>query len=396
MGKLSSILCAFLLLVSFKTVVFATETDKQEHTEQRESVITESPSVYLMELHTGKTVYEKNSKEIRSPASITKIMTLLLIYEELEKGNLTLSEEVTVSAHAKSMGGSQVYLEEGEKQTVETMIKCIVVASGNDASVAMAEHIQGNEESFVKRMNEKAMALGMKNTNFEDCCGLTDSANHYTTAEDVAIMSRELVTKYPDILKYSSIWMDTITHTTQKGSEEFGLSNTNKLLRTYPGCVGLKTGSTSVAKFCVSAVAKQENVTMLAVVMGSDTPAIRSKDATALLNYGFSSCALYIDEHEELVFKTKISGGNQKFVKGDTVEPFYYASTEKQEINQIDKVITYQEDLRAPVKKGEVIGKITYMLAEKEIGSIDIISIEHVEKATFWQILKQALQLWGV
>ena len=158
----------------------------------------------------------------------------------------------------------------------------------------------------------------------------------------------------------------------------------------------MKTGSTSVAKFCVSAVAKQENVTMLAVVMGSDTPAIRSKDATALLNYGFSSCALYIDEHEELVFKTKISGGNQEFVKGDTVEPFYYASTEKQEINQIDKVITYQEDLRAPVKKGEVIGKITYMLAEKEIGSIDIISIEHVEKATFWQILKQALQLWGV
>ena len=396
MRKILSILCAFLLLVSFKTVVFATEADKQENTEQRESVVTESPSVYLMELHTGKTVYEKNAKEIRSPASITKIMTLLLIYEELEKGNLTLSEEVTVSAHAKSMGGSQVYLEEGEKQTVETMIKCIVVASGNDASVAMAEHIQGNEESFVKRMNEKAMALGMKNTNFEDCCGLTDSANHYTTAEDVAIMSRELVMKYPDILNYSSIWMDTITHTTRKGSEEFGLSNTNKLIRTYPGCVGLKTGSTSVAKFCVSAVAKQENLTMLAIVMGADTPAIRSKDATALLNYGFSACSLYIDGHEELLLQPKISGGNQEFIKGDTVEPFYYASTEKQDISKIEKVITYKEDLKAPVKKGEAIGKITYMLAEKEIGSIEIISIENVEKATFWQILKQTLQLWGV
>ena len=181
-------------------------------------------------------------------------MTLLLIFEEIEKGNLKLDDTVITSAHAKSMGGSQVFLEEGETQTVETMIKCIVIASGNDASVAMAEHIAGSEPEFVNAMNKKAQALGMKNTHFVDCCGLTDSDDHYTTAYDIALMSRELIRKYPEILNYSSVWMDTITHNTRQGSKEFGLSNTNRLIRTYEGCVGLKTGSTSKAKFCVSAV----------------------------------------------------------------------------------------------------------------------------------------------
>ena len=176
-----------------------------------DQVETESPSVILMEVTTGTVLAEKNAQEQRSPASITKIMTLLLIFEELEKGTLHLEDEVITSAHAKSMGGSQVYLEEGEKQTVETMIKCIVVASGNDASVAMAEHIAGSEDGFVDKMNQKAKELGMKDTHFEDCCGLTDSDGHYTTAEDVARMSRELITKYPQILNYSSIWMENIT-----------------------------------------------------------------------------------------------------------------------------------------------------------------------------------------
>ena len=209
---------------------------------------------------------EKDTR--RSPASVTKIMTLLLIFDSLEKGSLSLEDTVTTSAYAKSMGGSQVYLEEGETQSVETLIKCIVIASGNDASVAMAEHIAGSEQEFVKMMNERAAALGMKNTHFEDCCGLTDSDGHYTTAYDIALMSRELILKYPQVLEYSSVWMENITHVTRQGSKEFGLTNTNKLIRSYDGCRGLKTGSTSKAKFCLSAVAERDGLSLIAVVMG--------------------------------------------------------------------------------------------------------------------------------
>ena len=201
----------------------------------------------LMEVETGKILYEKDSNTRRSPASVTKVMTLLLIFEQLESGKLSLDDIVTTSAHAKSMGGSQVFLEEGEQQNVETMIKCIVIASGNDASVAMAEHIAGSEQSFVDRMNQRALELGMKNTHFVDCCGLTDSDAHYTTAYDIALMSRELIRNHPQIFEYSSIWMENITHVTAQGTKEFGLTNTNRLIRTSPGCKGLKTGSTSKA-----------------------------------------------------------------------------------------------------------------------------------------------------
>ena len=255
-----------------------------------------APSAVLMEPSTGTVLYEKNGEEQRSPASITKIMTLLLIFEALEDRQITLEEEAVTSAYAKSMGGSQVFLEEGEKQTVETLIKCIVVASGNDASVVMAEHLAGSEGEFVKKMNEKARELGMVHTQFEDCCGLTDSTGHYTTASDVAIASRELITRFPQALTYSSIWMENITHRTAQGEKEFCLTNTNKLIRSYDGCVGLKTGSTSVAKYCVSAVAKRGEVTLLAVIMGAPDPKVRFKDAATLLNYGFGLCNLYLDE----------------------------------------------------------------------------------------------------
>ena len=222
----------------------------------------QAPSALLMEAGTGTVIYEKDPDTRRSPASITKIMTLILIFDALENGTLKMDDLVTTSAYAKSMGGSQVFLEEGETQDVETMIKCIVIASGNDASVAMAEHIGGSEQEFVRQMNERAAGLGMENTHFVDCCGLTDSTDHYTTARDIALMSRELITKYPKILEYSAIWMENITHVTRQGSKEFGLTNTNKLLRSYDGCVGLKTGSTSLAKYCVSAVASRNNITL--------------------------------------------------------------------------------------------------------------------------------------
>ena len=291
-----------------------TTEQKTEETEETAPEMTTdlglaSPSVLLMEAQTGTVLYEKNASEQRSPASITKIMTLLLIFEELEKGTLQLTDEVTTSAHARSMGGSQVFLEEGEKQTVETMIKCIVVASGNDASVAMAEHIAGTESEFVSRMNQKAKELGMNDTKFEDCCGLTDSDGHYTTAMDVAVMSRELTIKYPKIFEYTGIWMEDITHETSQGSSKFTLNSTNKLLKQYPFTTGLKTGSTSKAKFCLSATATKDGIDLIAVIMGAPDYKARFKDARTLLSYGFNISDLYLDENTDPLQNMRVQGG---------------------------------------------------------------------------------------
>lgn len=218
-----------------------------------------APSVLLMEASTGTVIYEKNSHEVLRPASITKIMTMILIFDALTRGQISLTDTVTVSEYAASMGGSQVFLEAGETQTVETMLKCISVASANDACVAMAEHICGSETEYVRQMNERAKGLGMNDTTFVNCCGL-DVDGHVTSAYDVALMSRELITKYPQIHDYCTIWMENITHVTAKGSSEFGLTNTNKLIKQYPYATGLKTGSTGLAKYCVSATAEKDGM----------------------------------------------------------------------------------------------------------------------------------------
>ena len=225
-------------------------------------------------------------------------MTLLLIFDALESGQIALDDTVTVSEYAASMGGSQVFLEPGETQKVNDMIKCISVASANDACVAMAEHICGSEEAFVARMNERAKNLGMNDTTFVNCCGL-DTEGHMTSAYDVALMSRELTTKYPQIHDYSTIWMDTITHVTARGSSEFGLTNTNKLIRQYEFATGLKTGSTNLAKYCVSATAVKDGMELIAVVMGAPDHSVRFSDAASLLNYGFSVCRIYTDQNED-------------------------------------------------------------------------------------------------
>ena len=353
-----------------------------------------SPSVVLMESSTGQILYEKNADEQRSPASITKIMTLILIFDELEKGTLELTDQVTTSAHAKSMGGSQVFLEEGEQQSVETLIKCIVIASGNDASVTMAEHIAGSEPEFVSRMNVRAKELGMEHTNFEDCCGLTDSSNHYTTAHDVALMSRELITHYPQILNYSSIWMEDITHVTRQGSKPFTLSNTNKLVRSYEGCIGLKTGSTSTAKYCVSAVAERDGIRMLAVVMGAPDYKVRFSDAASMLNYGFGICKLYVDENQNQdgLDRIEVKGGTEKRVSCTYESEFRYLDTEGKALDQIEKVIQVPKHVKAPVKKGERAGKAVYTLDGKEIGSVNLLYGEDVEKAGYMHCVKE---VWG-
>lgn len=347
-----------------------------------------APGAVLMEPSTGTVLYEKNGEEQRSPASITKIMTLLLIFEALEDGQITLEEEVVTSAYAKSMGGSQVFLEEGEKQTVETLIKCIVVASGNDASVVMAEHLAGSEEEFVKRMNEKAGELGMLHTQFEDCCRLTDSEEHYTTASDVAIVSRELITRFPRILEYSSIWMENIIHRTAQGEKEFCLTNTNKLIRSYEGCVGLKTGSTSVAKYCVSAVAQRGEMTLLAVVMGAPDAKVRFKDAAALLDYGFGNCDLYLDENRINPDPVPIKGGVKAEVACRYTGEFRYLDTEGKNLSQIEKKIVYMKNLQAPVKKGDIVGEAQYLLDGKVVGKTDIVAAKSVKKAGLWDYIK--------
>lgn len=280
----------------------------------------EAPSAVLLESSTGKVIFEQNARERRSPASITKIMTLLLTFEALDQGKIKLEDPVTVSAYASSMGGSQVFLAENEVQTLETMIKCIAVASGNDASVAVAEYIAGSEEAFVDQMNQKAAELGMVDTHFEDCCGLTDSDGHYTTAMDVAIMSRELTVKYPKVFEYTGIWMEDITHETRQGSSTFTLNSTNKLLKQYQWVTGLKTGSTSKAKFCLSATATKDGIDLIAVVMGAPDYKARFKDAQTLLSYGFNVSDLYLDENTDALEDLRIEGGVEDTVPGQIPE----------------------------------------------------------------------------
>lgn len=371
----------------------ANESTQENSGLQTESAdLIQAPSGVLMEAQTGTVIYQKDSDTRRSPSSITKIMTLILIFDALEKGNLKLDDIVTTSAYAKSMGGSQVFLEEGETQTVETLIKCIVIASGNDASVAMAEHICGSEQEFVRHMNERATELGMKNTHFEDCCGLTDSSNHYTTARDIAIMSRELITKYPKILEYSSIWMENITHVTKQGTKEFGLTNTNKLLRSYDGCVGLKTGSTSLAKYCLSAVAKRNKIILIAVVMAAPDYKVRFKDAASMLNYGFSRCSLYIDEKMQPLPEVPVKKGKEKSVPLAYEKQFQYLNTDGETIGKVEKKLRIHREVKAPLKKGSQAGEMIYFADGKELGRVRILYARTIGQATYLDCVKELLK----
>ena len=350
-----------------------------------------APSAILMEASTGQIVYEKDADTKRPPASVTKVMTLLLIFDALADKKITLEDEVTTSEYAASMGGSQVFLEPGEVQTVDTMIKCIAVASANDACVAMAEHIWGSEDEFVKRMNERAKGLGMDNTNFVNCNGL-DTQGHVTTARDIALMSRELITKYPQIRDYSMIWMENITHTTQKGSSEFGLTNTNKLVRQYQYATGLKTGSTSEAKFCVSATAEKNQMEMIAVIMAAEDSKARFKDAVTLLNYGFGICMKYMDEGLEELTPVNVKNGVESQVAVKQKESFQYIDTAGADLTQIEKKPEMKSYLNAPVNKGDKAGEMVYYLNGEEIGRVEIITAADVGKMKFKDALEDALE----
>jgi len=351
-----------------------------------------SPSAVLLEGSTGTIIYEKNKDERLRPASITKIMTILLIYEALDSGQIKLMDEVSVSEHAASMGGSQVYLEPYEVQNVETLLKCIVVASANDASVAMAEFIAGSEEEFVARMNERAKELGMNNTNFVNCCGL-DEDNHYSTAYDVALMSRELITKYPEVSNYALIWMDTFVHTTRKGQTEFGLTNTNKLIKSYSGITGLKTGSTSLAKYCLSATARRDNMDLIAVIMAAPDTKTRFGEAAKLLNYGFANYKIFVDENEDTVLEpVRVVKGVEDTVPGKVGSAYSYLCAKGVSPEDIRKEVIFNEEVFAPVAKGDKIGEIVYYLDNKKIGSVDILAAKDVLKAGYGDCIGKVLK----
>lgn len=352
-----------------------------------------APHALLMEVSTGTVLMGKAADEKVHPASVTKIMTMLLILEAIENGKIALSDTVTVSEHAASMGGSQVYLEPYETQTVDTMLKCIAVASANDACVAMAEHISGSEGDFVKQMNARAAELGMTNTHFVNCCGLDDD-NHLTTARDVALMSRELLKNHPQIHEYCTIWMENIVHTTAKGSFEFGLTNTNKLIKQYEYATGLKTGYTSVAGFCVSASAKKDNIELVAVVMGGADSKSRFQDAVTLLNSGYACCSLYQDTNRAALPELSVNGGVKDQVALEYEDEFSYVSTDGSDLSQVKRSLELPESLEAPVEKGSSVGRMVYSLNGTEIGSSGIRTADGVDQAGYGDYLKRTLWIF--
>ena len=339
-------------------------------------------SVILMEERTGTVLYQQNPDEALPPASVTKIMTLLLVMEAIDTGCVRADTRISVSANAASMGGSQVYLKEGEVMTVEELLKSVVIASANDAAVALAEHISGNVSAFVEKMNRRAEQLGMKSTHFENVTGLDDTAErHVTSARDIAIMSRELI-RHELVLRYSSVWMDSIRN------GEFGLTNTNRLVRFYQGCTGLKTGSTAKAGFCVSVTAKRESLSLICVVMGAESRDARNAIATQLLDWGFAGYALYETPAEELSGIRVIGGAEATCRVG---YPSLCCVVPRGEIGSVEKRISLPETVTAPVNEGDGVGSVELLLHGTSIGTVPITASDTVKRIGFFEIFLRML-----
>ena len=339
-------------------------------------------SCILMDGKTGAVLYEYNADAALPPASVTKVMTMLLVFEALEAGTLTLEQTVRISESAASMGGSQIFLAPGEEMSVDDLLKGLIVSSANDAAVALAETICGSEEAFVARMNARAAELGMQNTHFENTNGLDDTTdNHVTSARDIAIMTKVLI-RHEKVFDYTTIWMDTIRNGT------FGLSNTNKLIRFYKGATGLKTGSTEKAKFCISATAERDGLSLIAVVMGSPTKEARNALATSLLDFGFANYGCYTSPSEALN-DVRITGGVGNTLA--TVKEGFSATVEKSKLSKIETRVDLPEKLAAPIAEGQKIGTVTYLENGREIGTADILAAHSVDKITFSTLFPKLL-----
>lgn len=348
-------------------------------------------SAILMERDTGTILFEKNSREKLPPASMTKIMTMLLIMESIENGKITLDEKVRTSERAASMGGSQIFLEAGEEMTVEEMLKGIAIASGNDASVAMAEHLAGSEENFIMMMNDKAKELGLQDTNFMNSNGLP-ADNHYTTAYDLAIISKELL-KYEHILTYTSVYEDYLRQDTDR---KFWLVNTNKLVKFYPGVDGLKTGYTREAKYCLTATAKKNDMRVIAIVMGATTPKERNRQITEMLDYSFSQYMTHkLYDRGYVVADTKVSKGQKPKVEAVTAESVSLLTKKGETIEDVEEKIELLDDLKAPIKKGDEIGKLILEKESKVLVEVKLVANEDVEQASWWQLFKRTTARFG-
>ena len=338
----------------------------------------------LMEKETGTVLYEQSAHDKLEPASVTKVMTLLLVMEAIDSGSLSTDDVVTVSAYAASMGGSQVYLKEGEQMTVDDLLKAVAVASGNDASVALAEHLCGSEEAFVERMNQRAAQLGMADTCFVNCIGLP-AAGHLTSAYDIALMSRELILNHPSIRQYTTIWMDSLR------DGQFQLANTNKLIRFYEGATGLKTGSTDAAGYCLSATAERDGMELIAVVLGCPTSDVRSAAASSLLNYGFANHTLLDVYPSQALPPVDVLLGER-----ETVQPVLASSSrilvEKSLVNQVTTQLELCQDVEAPVEAGQKLGEMTVWVGEQQLQTIPIAADQPVARLTVPGIFARLLR----
>ena len=370
-------LCSFLLALLALTVLTVPAG--------AEELAVEAEACLLMEKTTGEVLYAVNEHEPLEPASVTKIMTILLVMEAIDSGQLQYGDVVTASAHACSMGGSQIWLKENEQMTVEDMLKAVCVASANDCSVALAEHLAGSEEAFVERMNQRAAELGMEDTVFMNPTGLP-AEGHVTSAYDIALMSRELILNHPDVRRFTTIWMDTLRN------GEFGLSNTNKLIHSYEGATGLKTGSTDGALYCLSATAERDGMELIAVILKAPTSAQRFAGAQALLNYGFASYGLAEIQTPGDLAPIPVRLGAEKAVtarlEGETA-----LLAEKEKLGTLETELTMETELSAPVAEGQEVGRLTVTSGGETLAEFPLVADRAVARLTYWQLLQRCMRM---
>ena len=370
-------LCSFLLALLALTVLTVPAG--------AEELAVEAEACLLMEKTTGEVLYAVNEHEPLEPASVTKIMTILLVMEAIDSGQLQYGDVVTASAHACSMGGSQIWLKENEQMTVEDMLKAVCVASANDCSVALAEHLAGSEAAFVERMNQRAAELGMEDTVFMNPTGLP-AEGHVTSAYDIALMSRELILNHPDVRRFTTIWMDTLR------DGEFGLSNTNKLIHSYEGATGLKTGSTDGALYCLSATAERDGMELIAVILKAPTSAQRFAGAQALLNYGFASYGLAEIQTPGDLSPIPVRLGAEKAVSA-RLEREAALLAEKEKLGTLETELTMETELSAPVAEGQEVGRLTVTSGGETLAEFPLVADRAVARLTYWQLLQRCMQM---
>ncbi|MUK87215.1 D-alanyl-D-alanine carboxypeptidase [Ornithinibacillus sp. L9] len=388
MKKYALMISVLFLAMSFINLSVYAEENKEAESKDSLNLAPDAKSAILMERDTGKILYDKNANEKLPPASMTKVMTLLLIMEEFEKGNLKKDEVIRISENAASMGGSQIFLEAGEEMSVNDLLKGIAIASGNDASVALAERIAGSEEAFVERMNQKVKELKLKNTKFQNVTGLP-ADDHYSTSHDMAVIAKELL-KYESITEYTSIYEDYL----RKGQkDEFWLVNTNKLVRFYPGVDGLKTGFTNDAKYCLTATAKKNDMRVIAVVMGVDSPKERNATVSKMLDYAFNTYdTKKLFDKGELITSLQLLKAEQKNIEIVASQSISTIFKKGESVENITTTVDLESDLEAPLKKGDQVGTLTVKNEDKILSETPLIVEKDIDRASFMTLFKRSLE----